>query len=212
VILGLEMVPAPSQFPHSQPLVETKMISKAFKMWHTSWQPQGNTFFLFKSILGSHTLVLCGSTFLMPSILALTSLDMTEEVGPIPENVTMFQAFEWYVPSDHKHWQRLRDITPTLKAIGIDTMWIPPGCKAANRDGNGYDIYDLYDLGEFDQKGSVRTKWGTKDELVEMINTANSHGIGILWDAVLNHKAAADHPEKCQAVKVDPKGMFEGSI
>jgi hypothetical protein len=27
--------------------------------------------------------------------------------------------------------------------------------------GNGYDIYDLYDLGEFDQKGAVPTKWGT---------------------------------------------------
>lgn len=79
---------------------------------------------------------------------------------------------------------------PQLKSIGIDTMWIPPGCKAATPVGNGYDIYDLYDLGEFDQKSQTRTKWGSKRELVDMIDTANSHGIGILWDAVLNHKAA----------------------
>ncbi len=137
---------------------------------------------------------------------------MADDAGTTPENVTMFQGFEWYVPPDNKHWQRLRDTIPSLKAIGIDTMWIPPGCKAASPHGNGYDIYDLYDLGEFDQKGTVRTKWGTKEELVEMVNTANAHGIGILWDAVLNHKAAADHPERCMAVKVDPKGTFDNPL
>ena len=31
--------------------------------------------------------------------------------------------------------------------------------KADSPDGNGYGIYDLFDLGEFDQKGSVATKW-----------------------------------------------------
>lgn len=28
--------------------------------------------------------------------------------------------------------------------------------------------------------------------------------MGIYWDAVLNHKFAADHREKCQAFEVDP--------
>lgn len=144
--------------------------------------------------------------------LMLTSSTMAEEASLTPENLTLFQGFEWYVPHDNKHWQRLRDAMPSLKAIGIDTMWIPPGCKAASPHGNGYDIYDLYDLGEFEQKGTVGTKWGTKEELVQMVDTANEHGIGILWDAVLNHKAAADHPERCQAVKVDPKGTFNGSV
>ena len=120
----------------------------------------------------------------------------------------MFQGFEWFVPKDQKHWQRLRDAIPSLKAIGVDNMWIPPGCKAGWHGSNGYDIYDLYDLGEFEQKDSRGTKWGTKSELVEMIHTANAHGVGILWDAVLNHKAAADYTERCLAVKVDPKGTF----
>lgn len=84
-------------------------------------------------------------------------------------------------------------------------MWIPPGCKAGWHGSNGYDTYDLYDLGEFEQKDSRGTKWGTKAELVEMVHTANAHGVGILWDAVLNHKAAADYTERCLAVKVDPK-------
>ena len=116
----------------------------------------------------------------------------------------MMQGFEWYVPADHAHWRRLATALPSLKSIGIDDIWIPPGCKASSPQGNGYDIYDLYDLGEFDQKGSVATKWGTKAELMALISKGEEVGIGIYWDAVLNHKAAADRKVKCMAVEVDP--------
>lgn len=105
------------------------------------------------------------------------------EQKPTPENMTMMQAFEWYVPDDKKHWSRLHDQIPQLKAVGIDNMWIPPGCKASSPSGNGYDIYDLYDLGEFDQKGGKSTKWGTKEDLVKMVKKANEVGVGIYWDA-----------------------------
>jgi alpha-amylase len=118
----------------------------------------------------------------------------------------MMQAFEWYIPPDGQHWHRLQRIIPDLHKIGVDHIWIPPGCKAMSPRGNGYDIYDLYDLGEFDQKGSVPTKWGSKQELKDMVLTARQYGIGVIWDAVLNHKAAADHTERVLAVEVDPKG------
>lgn len=61
----------------------------------------------------------------------------------------------------------------------------------------------MYDLGEFDQKGSVSTKWGTKDDLMKLCATAKDHGVGLYFDAVLNHRFAADHKEKCQAIEVD---------
>jgi alpha-amylase len=68
--------------------------------------------------------------------------------------------------------------------------------------GTGYDTYDLYDLGrscapsndaltcsgEFDQKGSKETAWGTKEELLSAIKAAKSKGIITYIDAVLNHK------------------------
>ncbi|KAI0180697.1 glucan 1,4-alpha-maltohexaosidase [Hypoxylon sp. FL1284] len=129
---------------------------------------------------------------------------MADDQKPTPENMTMLQGFEWYVPADQKHWVRLERHIPQLKAWGIDNIWIPPACKASSNQGNGYDIYDLYDLGEFDQKGSVATKWGTKDELMSLCNTAQSNGVGLYFDAVLNHKFAADRKEKCEAVEVDP--------
>ncbi|MCJ1476166.1 hypothetical protein MMC13_004831 [Lambiella insularis] len=118
--------------------------------------------------------------------------------------MTMIQAFEWYVPADQKHWQRLAGAVADLKATGIDNLWIPPGCKASSPNGNGYDVYDLYDLGEFDAKGGKSTKWGPKGDLVELVKKANEVGADIYWDAVLNHKAAADEKQKCLAVEVDP--------
>jgi len=52
--------------------------------------------------------------------------------------------------------------------------------------GQGYDAYDLWDLGEFNQKGCVATRWGTKEELAHAIQVAKDHGIHVLIDAVLN--------------------------
>ncbi|KAF9883171.1 hypothetical protein FE257_003891 [Aspergillus nanangensis] len=122
-----------------------------------------------------------------------------------PDNTLMMEAFEWHVPADQGHWRRLQRALPSFKAIGVDNIWIPPGCKAMNPSGNGYDVYDLYDLGEFDQKGSRATKWGTKEELQSLVSYARSLGIGIYWDAVLNHKAGADFTQRFPAVKVDPR-------
>lgn len=59
-------------------------------------------------------------------------------------------------------------------------------------------------MGEFDQKGSKSTKWGTKEELVQLCDVAKKHDVGIYWDAVLNHRFAADKKERCQAREVDP--------
>ncbi|KAK4944405.1 hypothetical protein LTR66_014507, partial [Elasticomyces elasticus] len=120
-----------------------------------------------------------------------------------PENATLLQGFEWNVPADGKHYQRLCNAIPGLKAIGINNIWLPPGCKASSPEGNGYDVYDLYDLGEFDQKGSRATKWGTKEDLMSLSKKAREEGVGLYWDAVLNHKAGADKTEKCKVVEVD---------
>ncbi|KAF2227045.1 putative alpha-amylase [Elsinoe ampelina] len=120
-----------------------------------------------------------------------------------PENYTLLQGFEWNCPADGKHYDRLKAQIPALKDIGISNLWLPPACKASSPEGNGYDIYDLYDLGEFDQKGSVRTKWGDKEALLALCKTAREAGINTYLDAVLNHKAGADKKEKCHVIEVD---------
>lgn len=77
-----------------------------------------------------------------------------------------------------------------------------------NRQGNGYDIYDLWDLGEFDQKGTRATKWGSIEELRALLKAANELGLDVIWDTVLNHKAGADRTSEVWAVEVDKKGEF----
>jgi hypothetical protein len=73
----------------------------------------------------------------------LTNVDQK----PTPQNSTLLQAFEWNVPADGKHWKRLLGQLEALKHIGVSNIWLPPGCKGSSPEGNGYDIYDLWDLG-----------------------------------------------------------------
>jgi alpha-amylase len=125
-------------------------------------------------------------------------------------NPVLLQFFHWYTPADGQHWRRLTDSAKQLKSAGIDAVWIPPPYKAMGGGMSvGYDTYDLFDLGEFDQKGSVRTKYGTKNELETAIKTAHRHKISVLADVVLNHKAGADEREKFWVRKVNPHNRNE---
>ncbi|EXJ65846.1 uncharacterized protein A1O5_11087 [Cladophialophora psammophila CBS 110553] len=138
-----------------------------------------------------------------------------ESEDPRPnENKTLFQAFEWYLPAppgdsalpNASHYSILTALLPHLSALGISHIWIPPGCKATSVHDNGYGIYDLWDLGEFDAKKNgkpSRTKWGHKAELEVFCAKAKELEIDVLWDAVLNHKASADGKEASCGVKVD---------
>ncbi|KAK8058256.1 glycoside hydrolase family 13 protein [Apiospora phragmitis] len=127
------------------------------------------------------------------------------------ENHCLLQGFEWHVPADQKHYRRLQGALPDLKAIGIDNVWLPPACKGAGgAAANGYDVYDLYDLGEFDQKGSRATKWGPKEDLLALSERARELGVGLYFDAVLNHKAGADEKEKCRVQEVEQEGGCTG--
>ena len=111
------------------------------------------------------------------------------------ENGVMMQYFEWNLPNDGMLWKRLKDDASHLHEIGISAVWIPPAYKGHEQADEGYGTYDLYDLGEFDQKGTIRTKYGTKQELQEMIEELHRNQIGVYLDAVMNHKAGADYTE-----------------
>lgn len=115
----------------------------------------------------------------------------------------MMQAFEWDTPSDGNFYKNLKKNAKRLKENGIDALWLPPMCKGSGDKDVGYGIYDLWDLGEFDQKGSVRTKYGTKEELLSLIDELHKNHIKVYADVVLNHKGNADFEEEFMARKVD---------
>lgn len=58
---------------------------------------------------------------------------------------TLMQYFEWYLPADHDHWNRLKNDAPHLKELGISHVWTLPAFKATGPDDVGYGIYDLFD-------------------------------------------------------------------
>ncbi len=123
---------------------------------------------------------------------------------------TIIQYFHWYIPNDGNLWNNLRADAPRLKSLGFSAVWLPPACKCADGiNGTGYDIYDLFDLGEFDQKGSVKTKFGSKDEYIEAIKAIHDHQMQAMVDVVLNHKAGGDELEKITVVRVNPDNRKE---
>ena len=122
----------------------------------------------------------------------------------MPSNDTMMQYFEWYLPSDSTLWYKVTKEAKHLENIGVSHLWLPPAYKGAGGNEDvGYGVYDLYDLGEFDQKGSIPTKYGTKDEYIEAIRILRENNIKVLADIVLNHKMGADETEMVLAVQDD---------
>ncbi len=119
-------------------------------------------------------------------------------------NDTMIQFFEWYLPSDSTLWNRVSKEAGHLSNLGVNYVWLPPAYKGSSGVFDvGYGVYDLYDLGEFDQKGSIPTKYGTKDEYLEAIKVLKENNLKVIADVVLNHKLGADETEEVLAVQDD---------
>ena len=119
------------------------------------------------------------------------------------------QFFEWYLPNDGFWWKRCAAKAQNLANLGITDIWLPPAYKCTSQDDVGYSIYDLYDLGEFNQKGTVRTKYGTKEEYIEAVKALHDEGIRVYADIVLNHKMGGDELEKIRAVPVSPENRYQ---
>ena len=119
-------------------------------------------------------------------------------------NETMMQFFEWYLKPDCSLWNTVASQANYLSNIGINYVWLPPAYKGCSGIlDTGYGVYDLYDLGEFNQKGEVKTKYGSKEEYLNAIKILKGNGIYVLADIVFNHKMGADETEDVIAVEYD---------
>ena len=113
----------------------------------------------------------------------------------------MMQAFFWDCPraarQEFQWWNHVRGHVAALAEAGFGALWLPPVHKAANSGGPsmGYDPYDYYDLGEFDQKGSVNTWFGSKEELLALIGAVHANGMEVIADFVVNRCSGADAQE-----------------
>src|SRR5258708_40367478 len=114
----------------------------------------------------------------------------------------LLQACYWNCPSAENQqgtwWAYLQSKMPAIQAAGFTAMWLPSASKAANLSGApsmGYDPYDYFDLGEFNQRGSVGTWFGVKADLVALIAAAHTASLQVYADIVINHNNGGDASE-----------------
>ncbi len=86
-------------------------------------------------------------------------------------------------------WAEITRKMPELAEAGYQSLWLPPPTKGSGGLSVGYDVWDRFDLGSKDQRGSTRTRYGTEAELLEMVRVAHRFGIRIYFDNVMNHNA-----------------------
>jgi alpha-amylase len=119
----------------------------------------------------------------------------------LPAQDVIMQGFYWDThPGDHTDainggiwWDTLATVAPELAGAGFATVWTPPMTKGfGGRWDMGYGLYDYYDLGEYDQKFTTRTRHGNRAQLDAMIVAMHSQGLNVMADAVLNHRGGAD--------------------
>jgi maltose alpha-D-glucosyltransferase / alpha-amylase len=83
-----------------------------------------------------------------------------------------------------------------LQGLGVTCVWLQPFYPSPNRD-NGYDVVDFY---------GIHDKHGSLGDFVEFMNRADSLGIRVIVDLVVNH-TSVDCPWY-QGARLDPKSHF----
>lgn len=126
------------------------------------------------------------------------------------KNKTILQAFEWYLPEDCRFWNNTARDAQHIADLGFTDVWLPPAYKGhVGIYDVGYGVYDLYDLGEFNQKGGIPTKYGTKDEYLAAIRALQAAGLKVIGDIVMNHRMGGDDCEIATVTEVNPENHLE---
>ncbi len=109
-----------------------------------------------------------------------------------PGGGVMMQAFYWDVPAGGTWYNVINSKIEEWDEAGISAIWLPPVSKAMNGGFSmGYDPTDYFDFGDYNQNGSVETRFGSRTELESLINNAHNNNIQVYADIVLNHNSGA---------------------
>ena len=80
-------------------------------------------------------------------------------------------------------WSDITKKMPEIAEAGYDSIWLPPPAKASSVYSTGYDEFDPFDFGD-----NSPTRWGTKTQLQQLVQTAHRFGIRIYLDNIMNHR------------------------
>ena len=125
-----------------------------------------------------------------PFSTGISNTSLTGKYVDNPGGGVMMQAFYWDVPSGGNWWNTVSSKVTAWGNAGIGSIWLPPASKAQNGAFSmGYDPTDYYDFGNYNQNGSLETRFGSKTELVNLITKAHAENIKVYADIVINHNS-----------------------
>ncbi|WP_335964942.1 alpha-amylase [Galbibacter sp. PAP.153] len=102
----------------------------------------------------------------------------------------MMQAFYWDVEPRGEWWNILSEKVDDWSASGINRLWLPVATKGQSGGYSmGYDPSDYFDFGEFEQHGTVKTRFGSREELENLITKAHNNDLEVIADIVINHNS-----------------------
>jgi alpha-amylase len=90
-------------------------------------------------------------------------------------------------------WDHLAAQAHDLGRAGFSAIWLPPPLKGGSGGfSNGYDPFDDYDLGSKDQKGTIATHYGTREQLQRCAAMMRANAIDVYIDLVENQRDGDD--------------------
>ncbi|XP_047176149.1 alpha-amylase 3, chloroplastic-like [Vigna umbellata] len=89
------------------------------------------------------------------------------------------QGFNWESHKSGRWYMELKEKAAELASFGITVIWLPPPTESVSPE--GYMPKDLYNL---------NSRYGTIDQLKDVVKCFHEVGIKVLGDVVLNHRCA----------------------
>ena len=102
------------------------------------------------------------------------------------------QAFYWDVEPIGGWYDQVASEIEEWADAGVNRIWLPSPSKGASGEFSmGYDPMDYFDVGEFSQRGSenVETRFGSRQELEDLIQKAHANDIEVVADVVMGHNS-----------------------
>lgn len=91
----------------------------------------------------------------------------------------LLQGFNWESNKSGKWYLDLTAKASELSKMGFTTIWLPPPTESVSAE--GYMPKDLYNL---------NSRYGTMEQLKDLVRSLHEVGIKVLGDVVLNHRCA----------------------
>jgi alpha-amylase len=109
-------------------------------------------------------------------------------------------------------WDHLASQAQELAKSGFTAIWLPPPLKGSSGTmSSGYDLFDDYDAGSKNQKGTIPTRYGTREQLQRCTAMLRANGIDVYVDLVENQRDGDDgqfHFDYVDAFDVAGRGRF----